>query len=44
MLFRETVKQIKEHNKKFAKGLAEVEAGLNEYSDWTDAEKTRLLG
>ena len=42
-LFLETLKQIDVHNEKFAKGQVEVEAGLNEYSDWTDAEKTKLL-
>lgn len=42
-LFEETLQQIEQHNEKFAKGLVEVEAGLNEYSDWTFEEKTKLL-
>lgn len=42
-LFLETLKQIDAHNEKFAKGQVEVQAGLNEYSDWTDEEKTKLL-
>lgn len=43
MLFRETLEQIKEHNIKFSKGQVDVEAGLNEYSDWTDVEKRKIL-
>jgi Cathepsin propeptide inhibitor domain (I29) len=43
MLFVDTLAQIDKHNEKFAKGLAEVEAGLNEYSDWSDDEKQKLL-
>lgn len=43
MLFVDTLEQIGKHNEKFAKGLAEVEAGLNEYSDWSDDEKQKLL-
>lgn len=42
-LYEETAKQINEHNIKFKKGLVPVEAGFNEYSDWTDVEKTKLL-
>lgn len=42
-LFEETLLQIEQHNEKFVKGLVEVEAGLNEYSDWTFEEKTKLL-
>lgn len=42
-LFEETLQQIEQHNEKFLKGLVEVEAGLNEYSDWTFEEKTKLL-
>lgn len=42
-LFEETLQQIEQHNEKFKKGLVEVEAGLNEYSDWTFEEKTKLL-
>lgn len=43
-LFKETLLQIDEHNMKFKKGLVEVEAGLNDYSDWTYEQKTKLLG
>ena len=42
-LFEETLQQINEHNEKFKKGLVEVDAGLNEYSDWTYEEKMKLL-
>lgn len=43
MLFLETLRQIDRHNEKFMKGLADVEAGLNEYSDWNDKEKSKLV-
>lgn len=43
-LFRDTLEQISEHNKKFEMGKADVVATLNEYSDWTDDEKRKLLG
>lgn len=43
-LFRDTLDQIKEHNKKFELGKVDVPATLNEYSDWTDDEKRKLLG
>jgi hypothetical protein len=36
--------QIKEHNKKFEQGKADVLATLNEYADWSDDEKRKLLG
>jgi bacterioferritin (cytochrome b1) len=42
-LFTDTLEQIKEHNEKFKKGLADMEAGLNEYSDWNDEEKRKLV-
>ncbi|CRL00263.1 CLUMA_CG013536, isoform A [Clunio marinus] len=42
-LFRATLKQIDDHNVKFKKGEVEHEAGLNEYSDWNDAEKMKLI-
>jgi hypothetical protein len=43
-LFLDTLEQIKEHNMKFMKKEAEVEAALNEYSDWTYEEKRKLIG
>jgi Cathepsin propeptide inhibitor domain (I29) len=43
MLFADTIEQINKHNEKFSKGLVEVEAGLNEYSDWSNDEKQKLL-
>jgi hypothetical protein len=43
MLFLETLEDIKEHNEKFKKGEADVEAVLNEYSDWTYEEKKKLV-
>lgn len=42
-LFVDTLGQINEHNQKFAKGLVNVRANLNEYTDWTYAEKKKLL-
>lgn len=42
--FNDTLQQIKEHNKKYKMGKADVPAGLNEYSDWSDEEKRKLLG
>ena len=43
-LFKETLEQIKEHNKKYELGKVDVPATLNEYSDWTDDDKRELLG
>ncbi|KAG5682846.1 hypothetical protein PVAND_012168 [Polypedilum vanderplanki] len=42
-LFKETLDQIKEHNKKYASGKVDVPAYLNEFSDLTDDEKRKLL-
>jgi hypothetical protein len=42
-LFLDTLEDIKEHNAKFMKGEADVEAKLNEYSDWTYDEKKKLV-
>lgn len=42
-LFVDTIAEINKHNEKFARGLVEVAAGLNEYSDWSDEEKQKLL-
>jgi hypothetical protein len=44
LLFKDTLEQIKDHNKKFELGKADVPATLNEYSDWTDEDKRKLLG
>jgi hypothetical protein len=42
-LFKETLNQINEHNKKYAAGKVDVPAFLNEFSDLTDDEKRKLL-
>lgn len=42
-MFRETLDQIKEHNVKYAKGLVDVPAYINEYTDWTYEEKKKLV-
>lgn len=42
--FKDTLEQIKEHNRKYAIGKADVPAYLNEYSDLSDDEKRKLLG
>lgn len=42
--FKDTLEQIKEHNLKYELGKADVPATVNEYSDWSDDEKRKLLG
>jgi autonomous glycyl radical cofactor GrcA len=42
-LFKETLEQIKEHNRKYAAGKVDVAAFPNEFSDLTDDEKRKLL-
>lgn len=44
LLFKDTLVEIEKHNRKFEIGKADVPATLNEYSDWTDEDKRKLLG
>ncbi|CAG9840187.1 unnamed protein product [Diabrotica balteata] len=43
-IFIDTLREIKEHNARYEKGLVSWYKGINQFSDWTDEEFEKIQG